>query len=131
MHRAAVVVILSVFALMISGCSPSITPEEAKVLVVLEEIRRGVESNIEYDQFEQLLKKARAELDILKHHSKKNPCFVNAVSKCYASYEIAGKAWQKKLETTDEKRKEDMDMTLSFSLSFSALNIQKATNCYK
>jgi len=131
MHRAMVVVLLSVFSLLNSGCSPSITPGEAKVLVVLDEIQRGVESNIEYDQFVQLLNTAQAEIKVLKQNSKKNPCFMSAVDKCYASYEIARKAWKKKLETKDEKRKEDMDMTLSFSLSFSALNIEKANKCYK
>jgi hypothetical protein len=131
MHRAAVVVLLSVFSLLYSGCSPRITPGEAKVLVVLDEIQRGVESNIEYDHFVRLLKTAQAELNVLKQNRKKNPCFMSAVNKCYASYEIAGKAWKKKMEAKDEKRKEDMDMTLSFSLSFSALNIEKANRCYK
>jgi hypothetical protein len=131
MHRAVVVVLLSVFSLLDSGCSPRITPEEAKVLVVLDEIQRGVESNIEYDQFVQLLKTAQAEINVLKQNSKKNLCFMSAANKCYASYEIARKAWKKKMEAKDEKRKEDMDMTLSFSLSFSALNIEKANRCYK
>jgi hypothetical protein len=35
------------------------------------------------------------------------------------------------MEATDEKRKEDMEMTLAFSLSFSALNIKKANKCYE
>ena len=130
MHRAAVVILLVVFSFLYSGCSPSITSEEAKVLVVLGEVQRGVESNIDYGQFLQLLKTAQVEIEILEQHSKKNPCFISAVRKCYAAYEIAGKAW-KMMEAKDEKRKEDMEMTLSFSLSFSALNIEKANKCYR
>ena len=120
-----------VFSFSIPGCSPSITPEEAKVLVILDEIQRGVESNIDYVQFEQLLGTAKAEINTLEQKSKKNPCFMSAVTKCYASYEIARKAWRRKDEVKDAKRKEDMEMTLSFSLSFSALNIEKANKCYQ
>ena len=131
MHSAVVIILLIVFSFLPSGCSPSITPEEAKVLVVLDEVQRGVESNIDYGQFVQLLKTAKAEIEILKQSSKQNPCFTNAVKKCFASYEIARKAWKRKMEATDEKRKEDMEMTLAFSLSFSALNIKKANKCYE
>ena len=131
MHRAALVILIIVFALLNAGCSPRITPEEAKVLVILDEIQRGVESNIEYNQFEQMLRNAKAEIKTLEQNSKKNPCFMSAVSKCYASYEIAGKAWKKKDAVKDAKRKEDMEMTLAFSISFSALNIEKANKCYK
>jgi len=131
MYRAAVVVWLLVYLLIISGCGPRITPEEAKVLVVLDEIQQGVESNISFEQFEKLLKTAKAEIEILEQNSKKNPCFMGAVKKCYASYAIARKAWKKKEEEKDAKRKEDMEMTMSFSLSFSALNIKKANKCYK
>jgi len=131
MHRVALVLLTLVFCLLNAGCSPRITPEEAKVLVILDEIQRGVESNIEYGQFQQMLRNAKAEIDALGQNSKKNPCFMNAVNKCYASYEIAGKAWKKKDEEKDVKRKEDMEMTLAFSISFSALNIEKANKCYQ
>ena len=131
MHRAVVVALLISFSFLNSGCSPQMTPEEAKVLVVLDEIQRGVESNIDFKQFEQLLETAQAEIKILEQNSKKNPCFMSAVNRCYASYEIAKKAWKKKEEVKDEKRKEDMEMTLAFSLAFSALNIKKANKCYK
>jgi hypothetical protein len=113
------------------SCSPRITPEEAKVLVTLDEIQRGVESNIDLNRFGQLLSTAKAEIQNLKQNSKKNPCFMSAVTKCYASYEIAGKAWKRMETEQDAKRKEDMEMTLAFSLSFSRLNIEKANKCYK
>ena len=131
MQRATAVLILAFFSIFMSSCSPRITPEEAKVLVVLDEIQRGVESNIDYGQFEQMLNTAKAEIDQLKQNSKKNPCFMSAVNKCYASYEIAKKAWKRKDAEQDVKRKEEMEMTLSFSLSFSALNIKKAGKCYE
>jgi hypothetical protein len=131
MHRAALVLLMIAVSFLNSGCSPRITPEEAKVLVILDEIQRGVESNIEHAQFEQLLGTAKAEINTLELKSKKNSCFMSAVSKCYASYEIAGKAWKKKDEEKNVKRKEDMEMTLSFSISFSALNLEKANKCYQ
>ena len=131
MHRSAFILLIMLISFLIAACSPSITPEEAKVLVILDEIQRGVESNIDYDQFDQMLGTAKAEINTLEQNRKKNPCFMNAVSKCYASYEIARKAWKKKDEEKDPKRKEDMEMTLSFSLSFSALNIEKANKCYQ
>ena len=131
MFRAAVLVLLGLFSALNSSCSPKITPQEAKVLVALDEIQRGVEEKIEYNQFVQLLETAKAELDTLSQSTTPNPCFLSAVEKCYASYEIARKAWQKMMEAKDQSKKADMEMTLSFSLSFSSINIQKANNCYK
>jgi hypothetical protein len=131
MHKVAAVLVLIMFSFMNSSCSPRITPEEAKVLVTLDDIQRGVESNIDLDRFEQLLNSANAEISNLKQNSQKNPCFMSAVTKCYASYEIASKAWKRMEAELDPKRKEDMEMTLAFSLSFSRLNIEKANKCYK
>ena len=131
MSKAAVLILIGVFSALNGGCSPKITPQEAKVLVALEEIQRAVGENVQYDKFVQLLGTARAELDMLKQSTKPNPCFLSAAEKCYASYDIAQKAWQKKTEANDEKKKADMDLTLSFSLSFASINIQKANNCYK
>jgi hypothetical protein len=131
MHRAAVLVLLVILSVLNAGCGPKISPQEAKVLVVLDQIQRDVENNIDYDGFVKLLGTAKAELDILRQSNKPNPCFLNAAEKCYASYEIARKAWQKKMEAKDENRKADMEMTLAFSLSFSSLNIEKANKCYE
>ena len=108
-----------------------IQPEEAKVLVVLDEIQRSVESDIEYENFVNLLNTAKAEINFLQQITKKNPCFISAAEKSYAAFDIARKAWEKKMEAKDEKRKADMEMTLSFSLSFATLNIEKANKCYK
>ncbi len=132
MQRAVLMFFLTPLCLsVLFACGPKITPKEAKVLVVLDEIQRGVESNIDYNKFVRLLTTAKAEIDALKQNPPKNPCFMGAVEKGYAAFEIAGKAWKKKMEVTDEKRKDDMEMTLSFSLSFAALNIEKANKCYQ
>ena len=34
-------------------------------------------------------------------------------------------------EEQNESRKADMELTLAFSLSFAALNIEKAADCFK
>jgi len=131
MQRVVVVIVIAFFCTTILACNPKITPEEAKVLVSLDEIQRGFESNIDYSRFVELLKTTKAEIVILKKNDPRNPCFMGAIDKCYAAYEIARKAWKKKMESKDAIRKADMDLTLSFSLSFAALNIEKANNCYK
>ncbi len=132
MQRRLLVVVLTVVCVFFFACSDKISTEEAKVLVSLDEIQRGVESSISYDEFVRLLQTAKAEIAMLKNDSrKKNPCFISAVEKCASAYEIAAKAWKKKNEIADEKRKKDLDMALSFSLSFAALSIQKAGKCYQ
>jgi hypothetical protein len=35
------------------------------------------------------------------------------------------------MEEKDEGRKADMEMTMSFSLSFASINIEKANKCYE
>ena len=56
---------------------------------------------------------------------------MGAVDKCYSYYFTGGKAWKQKLESTDEARKNDMDLTISVLQSQAALSIQMANNCYK
>ncbi len=131
MCKLAVTLLLMICLLLINACSPEITPQEAKILVTLGEIQRGMEANIEYDQFVQLLRTAKAEINSLQQSNPPRPCFRSAVEKSYAAYEIAGKAWKKKMQEKDETRKADMEMTLSFSLSFSSINIERANHCYE
>lgn len=131
MHKAAGLIIMLALSWLFCGCGPKISPQEAKVLVALDEIQRGVEAGIDYERFMQLLGTAKAEIDMLKPGDQPNPCFPSAVEKAYASYEIAGKAWKRKMTEADEKRKADMDMALSFSMSFSSININKANKCYE
>ena len=118
-------------ALTTTGCGDKISPQEVRVLEVLGQVQRGVETNIEYARFEQSLAAAKAEIEMLKQDGNPNPCFQGAVEKSYASYEIVRKAWKKKLTEKEEERKADLDATLSFSLSFSAINIERAKKCYE
>jgi hypothetical protein len=124
--------LLSVFILWIcvscSGSKP--IPEEKEVLNALTKIQGGIESKISYDEFGKLLADARAKIDVLKPIEKKNACFFNAVNKCYASYDISQKAWEQKNTATDDKRKEDMEITLSFSLGFASVSLAKANECF-
>jgi hypothetical protein len=131
MSKATVLVLLGFVCALNVGCSPKISPQEAKVLVVLDEIQQAAGDAMDFNKFDRLLGSAKSEIDMLRQSKMPNPCFLNAVEKCYASYEIARKAWQKMMEANDEKRKADMEMTLSFSLSFSSINLQKANKCYQ
>lgn len=131
MCKLAVTLLMMICLMLINACSPEISPQEAKILVTLGEIQRGMEANIEYDQFVQLLKTAKAEINLLQQSNPPSPCFRSAVEKSYAAYEIARKAWKKKMQEMDENRKADMEMTLSFSLSFSSINIERANHCYE
>jgi hypothetical protein len=115
----------------VSCWGPKISVEEEKVLATLSNIQGSLEASIEYQQFLELLGKAKIEIDILKRSGKNNSCFMGAVDKCYAYYHTGGKAWKQKMETTDEARKTDMDLTLSVLQSQAALSIQMANNCYK
>jgi hypothetical protein len=132
MNRCAAVAFCAAAILTFASCwGPKISVEEEKVLATLSNIQGSLESNIDYQQFIDLLGRAKIEIDILKRSGKNNPCFIGAIDKCYAYYHTGGKAWQQKLETNDESRKNDMDLTLSVLQSQAALSIQIANNCYK
>jgi hypothetical protein len=120
-------------ALLVSfSCSnPKPIPEEEGVMNALTEVRDGVEARMSYEKFNKLLADARSKIDILKAVEKKNNCFMNAIDKSYASYEISQKAWQQKNAATDQKRKDDMDLTLSFSLGFASVSLAKANECFQ
>ena len=124
------------FAIIISigwtACSgPQISMEEEKVLAALSNIQRSLEGDVSYEEFMELLGQAKIEIDLLKSNGKYSPCFLGAVDKCYAFYFTGGKAWRQKLDTTDERRTSDMDLTLSVLISRAVLSIQMANNCYK
>ena len=125
------VLILCLFILVTSCSGPQISPEEESALNSLTRIQSALENDMNYDNFVGLLDEAKMDVDRLKQSPENNRCFVSAVEKCYASYEIARKAWKQKQDTEDENRKQDMEMTYSFSLSFATLNLEKANNCYQ
>lgn len=119
------------FLFLFSCSKPKPSFEEVEAIKMLSSIQTNVEQNVSYDQYLELVDDAKAAIDMLKSSEKQNPCVLSAVDKSYAAYAIAGKAWKKKTEATDEKRKADMDLTLNFSLSFAALSIEKANGCYE
>jgi len=120
-----------VAALVVCGCSRSQpSAEEMKALAVLQSVQGGIAANPTVAGFTQLIGQAESELTLLKQNPKTNPCFLNALEKGYASCQIAGKALQKKLETEDPVRKQDIDMALSFTTAFAAVSIQRAVECY-
>ena len=129
-----VMVYLGVFILsfIFTSCSgPKKSTEEENVLNSLRNIQSKLDSNISYDELAILLKDTKPQLDRLKQSQNHNRCFISAVDKCYASYEIARKAWKQKQETDNDQRRQDMEMTFAFSKSFAALSIERADNCYK
>ena len=127
----ALLPILLSFVILISCSAPTKSAEEENVLSSLINIQNSLEANISYDKFVELLEDAKVKVDLLKRSENKNAHFLSAVDKCYASYEIARKAWKLKMETQNEKRKQDIESTFSFSISFASLNIEKANNYYK
>jgi hypothetical protein len=128
--KLSCIVLTTVFIL--GSCSgPKKSVEEENVLTSLSNIQRSLENDISYEQFIELLSQAKIKIDILKSNAKNSQCFMGAVDKCYAYYATGGRAWQQKLTTTDENRKQDMDLTLSVLQSRAALSIQIADNCYK
>jgi len=123
--------LLLVAVMVVCGCSrPQPSAEEMKALALLQSVQGGLDANPSVAGFTQLLSQAESELTLLKQNPKTNPCFLNALEKSYASCQIAGKALQKKLETEDPLRKQDLDMALSFSTAFATLSIQRAAECY-
>ena len=132
MNRCAVVAFCLALILICSSCwGPKKSIEEEKVLATLSNIQGSLETSISYQKFLELLGQAKIEIDTLKRSGKNNPCFMGAVDKCYAYYHTGAKAWNQKLEATDEARKNDMDLTISVLQSQAALSIQMANNCYK
>lgn len=123
--------ILIVCVFFISCSGPKKSTEEESVLNSLRNIQNKLETNISYDELATLLRDARPQLDRLKQSQNHNRCFISAVDKCYASYEIARKAWKQKQEADNEQRRQDMEMTFAFSKSFAALSIERADNCYE
>ena len=123
------ILILSVIFTSCSG--PKKSTEEENALNSLRNIQNKLDSNISYDELAILLKDTKPQLDRLKQSQNHNRCFISAVDKCYASYEIARKAWKQKQETDNDQRRQDMEMTFAFAKSFAALSIERADNCYK
>lgn len=132
MKRFVASSIVLVMLFIWGSCSgPKKTIEEENVLIALSNIQRGLENNASYEEFIELLERAKIEIGILKANGNNRLCFTGAIDRCYAYYSTGGKAWKQKLTATDEARKQDMDLTLSVLQSHAALSIQVADNCFK
>jgi len=117
---------------ILGSCTgPKKSVDEENVLASLSNIQQSLEKKISYEQFVEMLSRAKIEIEVLKRNGKNSQCFMGAVDKCYAYYATGGKAWKQKLTTTNENRKLDMDLTISVLQSRAALSIQMADNCFK
>jgi len=128
-----VVMMLMVTLLVTLNCSRKPKPilEEEELLKLLTKMQTGIQAKISYNDFVKLLVESKNMLELLKKAENKNSCFFNAVTKCYTSFEISKKAWKLRDEAATEKRKIDMDTTLSFALGFGAVSLAKAKECFK
>jgi hypothetical protein len=126
--------VLLVFTLSVFfSCTgpPKPIPEEEAVMDALKKVQQGADASVPYREFDRLIAAANQEIDKLKGAEKKSDCFFNAVNKCIQSYEISKKAWKLRDDATDEKRRIDLDTTLSFSMGFASVSLAKAAECFK
>jgi hypothetical protein len=116
---------------LVMGCSgPKPTVEEEKALVAFQAVQQSLEGSPSLETLNRLLGQTESELNRLKQNPRTQPCLVNALSKCSASYQIIRKALDQKQRPLDEKRREEIDMALTFTTAFAAISIKQATDCY-
>lgn len=117
-------------AIILAACSdPEPLPEEKHLLTALKNIQSGFRANMSANQFDPLLTQAKQSLDTLGPIAEKNPCFFSEAKRSYASFEVCKKALRQKETAMDEKRKIDMETTLSFTLGFASVSLAKASEC--
>ena len=127
---AAGVLLLAVsLAFLRSGPSQP-TAEEERVLDALKKVQEGYSSRVTYDRYTELLTVAAQKLDQLEKTGTDNSCFMNAANRCFSSFEIGKKAWKAKDEAMDERRRIDMETTLSFTIGFASVSLAKANQCF-
>jgi hypothetical protein len=115
--------------ILLPGCSRNKpTDEELKALVAFQAVQKSLEADGASVAFKQLLGQAEAQLSLIKQTPKTIPCLVSSLDKCLASYRLIDKALKTNPEL-GESRKQDLEMVVSFSTAFSALNIQQAMDC--
>jgi hypothetical protein len=126
---AGVLLLAASLAFLRSG-PPQPTAEEETVLDALKKIQEGYSSRVNYDRYTELLTVAAQKLDQLKKTGTDNSCFMNAANRCFSSFEIGKKAWKAKDEALDERRRIDMETTLSFTIGFASVSLAKANQCF-
>ena len=129
--RVGLIAVVFGWLALVMGCSgPKPTVEEEKALSMFQTVQQRLEESPSLEAFNRLLAQTETELNHLKQNSRTQPCFVNALTKCFASYQIIGKALNQKQRPLDEKRREEIDMALTFTTAFAAVNIKQARDCY-
>ena len=128
----AAIVLLTLILSLIS-CSKKIEPlsEELALMDALQKLQEGADNKISYERFSRLLSTAGDSYETLKRTKNTNSCFLSAANKCYASFKISSKAWRLRDEAKTEKRRIDMDHTLSFSLGFASVSLARAKDCFE
>ena len=127
---AAGVLLLAVSLVFSRSGPPQPTAEEETVLNALKKVQEGYGSRVAYDIYTELLTVAAQKIDQLKQAGTHNSCFMNAANRCYSSFEIGKKAWKAKDEALDERRRIDMETTLSFTIGFASVSLAKANQCF-
>lgn len=127
---AAGVLLLAVSLAFSRSGPPQPTAEEETVLNALKKVQEGYGSRVAYDRYAELLMVAAQKIDQLKKAGTYNSCFMSAADRCYSSFEIGKKAWKAKDEALDERRRIDMETTLSFTIGFASVSLAKANQCF-
>jgi hypothetical protein len=127
---AAGVLLLAVSLAFLRSGPPLPTAEEERVLDALKKVQEGYSSRVTYDRYTELLTVAAQKLDKLEKTGTDNSCFMNAANRCFSSFEIGKKAWKAKDEAMDERRRIDMETTLSFTIGFASVSLAKANQCF-
>jgi hypothetical protein len=127
---AAGVLLLAVSLAFLRSGPPLPTAEEERVLDALKKVQQGYSSRVTYDRYTELLTVAAQKLDQLEKTGTDNSCFMNAANRCFSSFEIGKKAWKAKDEAMDERRRIDMETTLSFTIGFASVSLAKANQCF-
>jgi hypothetical protein len=87
--------------------------DEKDVLKALEKIKCGVEEEVRYEKYAELVREAKVEIDRLQPSKEvdKEGCFLNSINECYQNYENARTLWNQKIEARtdhEEYKKEFM-----------------------
>jgi hypothetical protein len=127
---AAGVLLLAVSLAFSRSGPPQPTVEEKMVLDALKKVQEGYSSRFAYDRYTELLTVAAQKLDQLEKTGTDNSCFMNAANRCFSSFELGKKAWKAKDEAVDERRRIDMETTLSFTIGFASISLAKANQCF-
>ncbi|MGE5255087.1 MAG: hypothetical protein ACM3KE_00355 [Hyphomicrobiales bacterium] len=123
-------VVINLLVLAIGCSGPKPTVEEEKALAMFQAVQQSLEESPSPQALHRLLGQTESELNRLKQNPRTQPCFVNALNKCFASYQIINKALDQKKGPLDEKRREEIDMALTFTTAFAAVSIKQAMDCY-